>query len=273
MAFFIDGVPQQMMASEYESPDPINPFIASGNIPYTMATFNVSSGTHVFHWVAANLDTTSPGAVAPTVYVDDVQVLEGGTGLEGDKNKHRPQGQLILDSNFITNTQGNGINVEAGAADAAGNVPHPGSLINFVPLNQDRLVPGVVIQNNVIADAGGSGIRYFGDTSGSPAPPLPFGRILNNTIYSSNQTGTGITIDASASPTVMNNILANLGYRDYGRDGQRRGGAVQLLPEQRGQRHDRNERDSGRCGAIRCSSIQGLGTSICGPVRRPSTAP
>ena len=210
LAFFIDGVPQQMMAVDYESPDPANPFIASGNIPYTITEFQRQQRHPRLSLGRSEPRYDHSGAIAPRVYVDDVQVLEGGTGLEGDKNKHRPQGQLILDSNFITNTQGNGINVEAGAADAAGNVPHPGSLINFVPHNQDRLVPGVVIQNNVIANAGGSGIRYFGDTSGSPSPPLPFGRIINNTIYSSNQTGTGITIDASASPTVMNNILANL---------------------------------------------------------------
>ena len=64
LAFFIDGVPQQMMAVDYESPEPANPLIASGNIPYSIIDFNVSSGTHVFHWVAANLDNSS-GAIAP----------------------------------------------------------------------------------------------------------------------------------------------------------------------------------------------------------------
>jgi hypothetical protein len=223
LIFFIDGMPQVVRWSSGDSSRPINPYVASGDVDYVVATFGVSSGQHVFTWAAANSDGTNP-----QVYIDDVLIYEGGTGLQGDQNKTRAQGQLIIDSNFITNTLGDAVNVQAGAADASGNVPHPGSLINFHPRNLTQWAPGVVIQNNVIAWAGlgsggGSGIRFFGDTSGSPSPPIPFGRLVNNTFYGGNRVGTGITIDASTSPTVMNNVFVGL---DIGISGGTASGAV-----------------------------------------------
>ncbi len=204
--FLIDGVPQKLagMAGE-PSTQTTNPFLATGDIPYFVATFSVSSGTHVFTWAAANIDQSSP-----QVFIDDVSILIGGTGLTGDQNKARAQGQLILDSNFITNSATTGINVQAGDPDANGNDPHPGSLIRFVPQNQNRLAPGVVIQNNVIAWSGQTGISFAGDSSGAPDVAFPFGRILNNTIYGGSHVGTGISISNTASPTTLNNLLAGL---------------------------------------------------------------
>ena len=38
---------------------------------------------------------------------------------------------------------------------------------------------------------------------------VPYGQLLNNTIYGGRPTGTGITVEENASPTLLNNIVAN----------------------------------------------------------------
>jgi VCBS repeat-containing protein len=48
------------------------------------------------------------------------------------------------------------------------------------------------------------------NNAGEPTAPKPFGRIYNNTIYGLNQTGVGIQVTNNASPTLLNNVLANL---------------------------------------------------------------
>ncbi|MBC8868317.1 MAG: hypothetical protein H8E44_02810, partial [Planctomycetes bacterium] len=161
------------------------------------------------------------------VFIDDVKFVDAagspisatvGIGELGDENFHREQGQLIIENVSVTNFATYGINVEAGNRDAAG-MAHPGSVITFPTENADRLVPGVVIRNNIIAGEGQVGIRYLADTAAGPTAVVPYGRIVNNTVYgSANQTGTGITIGANASPTVMNNVVAgwNTGVTDGG---------------------------------------------------------
>ncbi|HJT32931.1 MAG TPA: DUF4394 domain-containing protein, partial [Pirellulales bacterium] len=136
--------------------------------------------------------------------------------VEGDVTKPRPQGELIIYANQIADTQGSGILVENSApggvpGDNNGNLIHQGGLINTPTLNSAQLVDGVVIINNLIYGVGGSGIRFQGDPSASPAGAVPFGRIVNNTIYGGDsQAGIGIIVANRASPTILNNLLVNL---------------------------------------------------------------
>lgn len=156
-------------------------------------------------------DSTGDPIVAQIFDTNDRHIPEvapGSTQMMADRNRERPQGIFIIDSNFITDSSVRGINVEPGTTQAGGGVPHPGSTINFPQLNVDRLVPGAVIQNNVIA--GSSGIRFAGETGVTPQRPVPFGRIINNTLVGDNQTGIGIEVVGLAQPTLMNNLLTDL---------------------------------------------------------------
>ena len=95
--------------------------------------------------------------------------------------------------------------------------------MNTPTLNSDLLVPGVTIINNLIygVSATGSGIKFAGDVdAATTVAAVPFGRIVNNTIYGgytstdangvTTPVGIGINVANNASPTLLNNILANL---------------------------------------------------------------
>lgn len=147
---------------------------------------------------------------------NDRFVMETGTRqAPGDKNVEREQGQLIIDSNVITNSQTYGIDVAAGSRNPASNRPRPGSLIRFDKENTDLLYPGAVIQNNVVAFGGQGGIRFAGDAASPANAPVPFGKIVNNTIVGGNtinvnaRSGVGVSVESNASPTLLNNIFAN----------------------------------------------------------------
>jgi hypothetical protein len=125
----------------------------------------------------------------------------------GDANVLRAQGQLVLESNMITNSSQFGIRVSAGQREAG--IPHAGSIINFPnPLNTNRWVPGVVIQNNIVAFGGSGAISLAGDTGTSPAAAVPIARIVNNTLHGGQRVGTGIAVGAGTSPTILNNIVS-----------------------------------------------------------------
>ena len=63
-------------------------------------------------------------------------------------------------------------------------------------LNNSALVPGVAIENDVVANSGQIGISLAGDpTTGEAGAPALFARVINNTIYGgSSPTGTGISV-------------------------------------------------------------------------------
>lgn len=128
------------------------------------------------------------------------------TGLMADRNRARPQGAFVLDSNFISASATVGINVSP-ATQRRG-------LINFPMENTERLVPGVVIQNNVIV--GHNGIRITGYDTFDGNAPVAFDRVVNNTLVGtfadSQPTGTpgvGIAVSGLASPTLLNNLLTD----------------------------------------------------------------
>lgn len=66
------------------------------------------------------------------------------------------------------------------------------------------------ISNNQVTNFGQGGIRYEGSGSLQPLGSVPFGRIVNNTVYGgATATGVGIGVFNQAGPTIMNNIVAN----------------------------------------------------------------
>ncbi|RLS43190.1 MAG: hypothetical protein DWH83_05235, partial [Planctomycetota bacterium] len=105
--------------------------------------------------------------------------------LRGDSNLPREQGQFVIDANIISSAATYGISIDAGTRDAVSNAPHPGVARNLPTLNNAGLVPGAFVVNNVVSSSGTAGIRFSGDpnTGSGPAAVIPYGRILNNTIY------------------------------------------------------------------------------------------
>ncbi|MCH2122782.1 MAG: tandem-95 repeat protein, partial [Pirellulaceae bacterium] len=124
---------------------------------------------------------------------------------EGDSNRFRDQGQLIVSSNLIENASEFGILVDAGQRDAVSNNPHPGSVRHLDEINVPNLIPSATIVNNRIIDSGIGGIQFSGDPNltGMPVASQPFGRILNNTIV-------GNAVDElTRTETVTLELLAN----------------------------------------------------------------
>jgi hypothetical protein len=152
--------------------------------------------------------------------IPSLPAAAGAGGLRGDSSPAREQGQFVVESNLISYARDYGISIDAGARDAIGLIPHPGSAQNYGTLNGGRLVPGAFVVNNVVElSAPGStqvslaGIRFSGDAESGDVPPavVPHGRIVNNTLYGGTSArGTGITVTDNAAPTVINNLFANL---------------------------------------------------------------
>ncbi len=120
----------------------------------------------------------------------------------GDTNLFRDQGQLILQSNRIVDSEEYGIRIEASPLI-------PAAAPDLVIPNSSQLVRGPVVQNNLIWNSGLGGILFTGDETGTGA--VTFGRITNNTVVgsvTSADTSTGIQIGASTSPTLLNNLVA-----------------------------------------------------------------
>ncbi|MEY4179435.1 MAG: hypothetical protein RLY70_3009, partial [Planctomycetota bacterium] len=95
----------------------------------------------------------------------------------GDTNVYRDQGQLLIQSNFITDSRDWGVQIDAGTRDTAPGraMPymqsHQGPVRKFPALNNRAdgstgsggIVPGAVVQNNVIYGEGLGGVHISGD--------------------------------------------------------------------------------------------------------------
>ena len=134
--------------------------------------------------------------IVANYFTDSVTVpYEGSLGtspdyredVEGDTNLERAQGQVIVSSNEILYSAEYGINFDAGQRDSWS---HPGAAAPLREVNTERLVPCVTIENNLIVGSGTAGILFSGDpnTSGADAA-VPYGRIINNTIYGGVSSG------------------------------------------------------------------------------------
>jgi len=189
----------------------VDQFSASGGTLFG----NIVAAADGFASASGFVSTQSPGAI--------VQYNPPVPSALGDVTMPRPQGEVILYGNQISNASQNGILVTASAPgtpfdtppDSNNSLPHPGAAVNTPTLNSANLAPGVVIVNNLIygVSSSGNGIAFEGDNApnGATQGIVPFGRIANNTIYGGdNPTGTGILATNNSSPTILNNVLVNL---------------------------------------------------------------
>ena len=135
------------------------------------------------------------------------------SGLVGDKNNEfeNQQGQFIVQNTIVTDASTYGIRIDAGRVGDGSQSPDLGVAQNRAVLNNAGLVPGAVVTNTVVANAGVAGI-YFGgsaDTANDTDSVRPYGRLVNNTIYGGGS-GIGIDVANNAAPTIMNNVFSEL---------------------------------------------------------------
>ncbi len=139
---------------------------------------------------------------------------ESGFGEdEGDANRLRDQGMVVISSTSFTNNQNVGVRIDAAARGPSGP-SFPGAPINFPTNNADRLAPGVVVMNNIFAGNVNGGIIISGDAANPQngndvTVPSTVARVLNNTIFGTRNGDTGILVDQGATPVILNNIIAN----------------------------------------------------------------
>ena len=165
----------------------------------------------------SNTNATNASGTSFVELVNVVSVTTTGTSVsassfdrKGDKNTIRDQGQIQVYANSVSNVSQFGIVVDQGARSLTTGQAIPSAPINTPTLNSVRLIPGVNISNNVVSNYGGGGIRFEGSGTTSPLGSVPFGRIVNNTLYGgATAQGVGISVADNAGPTVMNNIVAN----------------------------------------------------------------
>ncbi len=190
------------------SSDPLELSVSGGTAPALyFSAFTAVAGRELWRLTAA-------GEVSQVADLEQARRRDGSTGYyeieirrplnsggleleryqrKGDANLFRDQGQLVIRDNTISDSSGWGIVVQAGARDDSG-ASHPGPVRNLAVINTARLAPGVVVANNVLAFNQAGGIRFGGDTGDVTAGPLqpasvPFGRVVNNTIYGATRGG------------------------------------------------------------------------------------
>ena len=182
----------------------------AGNVLYFSA-FTTAAGRELWRLNAA-------GAVSSVADLDRAERRDGVTGYyeieiqrplnangvgvanytrSGDANLFRDQGQLVIRDSSISDSAGYGIVVQAGARSATG-APSPGPVRNLAEVNTARLAPSVTVTNNILAYNQAGGIRFSGDP-GNPAAvslqpaTVPFGRIVNNTVYGADRNAFQLT--------------------------------------------------------------------------------
>lgn len=148
-----------------------------------------------------------------------------GPGFDnGDRNRFRDQGVFIVDSNVVSFSAGNGIEIAAAPTapgprvPSEGARPKPGSSQHLPLLNADNEIYGAVVENNLLI-GNNRGIVLDGDL-GMNGPNI-HSRLMNNTVFNSN--GAGIDIRDGAAPTLLNNVLIENGI---GVRGQNQGETV-----------------------------------------------
>ncbi len=174
-----------------------------------------------------NLPTTDSGNLVPGIAIENnvlANNVQGGIKFAGDPGNlsfTAPAGSGVTDGETFTVSDGTktvtfeflivvtltagdtGIKI-TGTENADQIAQDIANAINASGLNVTVSLDGPYVQVN-----GAASISNFTTTSGT-AGAVPFGRIVNNTIYGgATARGVGIDIIGAASPTVLNNIVAN----------------------------------------------------------------
>lgn len=234
--FLIDGVEQQFVIAG--NAIPAIPGVFDGGageadgflIPgtgtaapaFASVSFDIAAGNHTFEWRYVK-GVNSAVFGTDSAYIDDLIIPAPATqGRLGDQNVDREQGMVVLEGNFIRNVSGTGIIVEPGNRDSGGaaatNLPYGGAVRQTPVPNDEQWVTHAALVNNVITNFGTAGIQFSGDANTGTVPDaaVPMGKLINNTIYGGGTatggtaiSGTGILITNNASPTLINNIVAN----------------------------------------------------------------
>jgi hypothetical protein len=225
-----DGYPHNEVTFEFDD-DKIDDGVAAGNVEISFDPSATEEEIALLIRDAINNNSTLAGAgiVAgfasgdnPTVTPTDNKINLYGTVIvdvddpmtvlysdTGDENASRQQGQVIISQSFITNSTEFGISIVSTVDDENSNL-HQGPVRVGREINTFNLLPGVVITDNLLVNNALGGISLSGYQGVPFQPvPVPFARIINNTIVGSG-VGTGIQISNNASPTLLNNIVADL---------------------------------------------------------------
>ena len=113
------------------------------------------------------------------------------SNLRGDRNRDRSsQGVIVVENSRFSFNSLSGIDITRDAFADSGLGSNPTVLTyprNLVQLNTQNQIPGVVVQSNVMAYNGLSGLQITGLGDGqSINDPVGFDRIINNTIVGGN---------------------------------------------------------------------------------------
>ena len=182
---------------------------------YGVASDPLTGAVGILQQLDTNADLVPGNPLQPNV---TPQGNPFAAGWVGDANTERQQGQFLIQNNVISAAAQYGVNIDAAARDPRTNAPLPGvpqffPVVNNPLTGTSRLVPGVVVANNVVTSSGGAGIRFSGDpnTGSVPTAAVSYARIVNNTIHGgANPGGIGVDIGENAGPTLMNNVFASL---------------------------------------------------------------
>lgn len=153
---------------------------------------SVQSLLDVLALLSTGVDTAIP---VSTINLFGSAIVSDPAGLfqvttstgRGDSNRERDdQGVILIENSKFSYAAEFGIDINHGATTTIDGqtvdnlVRYPR---NLVEVNTDGLVPGVVVQSNTIAYSRQGGIRIQGlSDTGSVINPVPFDRIVNNTI-------------------------------------------------------------------------------------------
>ena len=131
--------------------------------------------------------------------------------LRGDNNRVREQGVLIVEQSRFLFNEDYGVELAGGETATIGDVETP-SVVRFprnlVELNTEELLPGVVVQNNVIAfnDAGSLRVEGFDVPEATGVAPQRLDTLINNTMI-----GGTITDAGDFPPAIFNGIAFSSG--------------------------------------------------------------
>ncbi len=153
------------------------------NSPALQSRFQISANLLNADRTGATSDTVvligQANATVPA-NIGTVIVADG----RGDSNREREQGQIVVQSSRISHSSGFGVVIQPAPRDPITNAPNPGSPRNTVTLNTERLMTSAVVMNNEFLFNQSGGISVSGDsaTGNVPEAPVPFARLVNNTI-------------------------------------------------------------------------------------------